>query len=341
MTAWIRKRTTGSGDRWDVLYRAGGTQSHRAGCFTVKRDAEVRLSVVRGWLAQGKDPKRELSLLFTSTVRERSCDELWPEWVAGLRDVGVERKRVISYANKHISPVIGTIAPSRVTESDGLRLLNRMTDLSASTQHQYFSVAVQFLKSLDVDPWAKVRLPKVQRDDVQAMPYQHWLLIRDHVRQTPEGEGMLLALDVIEACGLRVGDAEQLLIGDIDFYEGKIRVSKARGKSAKSRWVPCPAPLLDQLAGHPVGERAFPSLTSAGARYQLKRACEKAGLPHYHPHDLRHRRASVWIAQGVPITDVSYRLGHSSTQMTLDVYAHVVSSAEDVWTKADYVEVGK
>ncbi|MGH9304928.1 MAG: tyrosine-type recombinase/integrase [Acidimicrobiales bacterium] len=54
------------------------------------------------------------------------------------------------------------------------------------------------------------------------------------------------------------------------------------------------------------------------------RACEKAGLGHWHPHEARHSAASVMLAQGVPLEVVSEVLGHSSISITKDVYGHLV-----------------
>jgi integrase len=43
-------------------------------------------------------------------------------------------------------------------------------------------------------------------------------------------------------------------------------------------------------------------------------------------HDLRHFVASQLLQAGVPVTEVSARLGHKSTRMTLDVYGHFIPS---------------
>ena len=56
----------------------------------------------------------------------------------------------------------------------------------------------------------------------------------------------------------------------------------------------------------------------------MRRACEAAGIVHYSPHDLRHRYASVKIAEGVPVTQVAAQLGHSRNSLTLDTYSHVI-----------------
>ena len=46
-------------------------------------------------------------------------------------------------------------------------------------------------------------------------------------------------------------------------------------------------------------------------------------LPHITMHGLRHTCASMLIAKGVPIADVSYFLGHSSIDITLRTYTHL------------------
>ena len=45
-------------------------------------------------------------------------------------------------------------------------------------------------------------------------------------------------------------------------------------------------------------------------------------------HDLRHIAASLALAQGVPIPDVSQMLGHADAATTLRVYAHAIPGAQ-------------
>lgn len=40
------------------------------------------------------------------------------------------------------------------------------------------------------------------------------------------------------------------------------------------------------------------------------------------PHGFRHLSASLLVARGVPIPAVSARLGHTTTALTMRVYAH-------------------
>jgi len=52
--------------------------------------------------------------------------------------------------------------------------------------------------------------------------------------------------------------------------------------------------------------------------------CRRAGLGHWHPHELRHSGASLMLAQGTPLHVVSEILGHASITITKDVYGHLV-----------------
>lgn len=57
--------------------------------------------------------------------------------------------------------------------------------------------------------------------------------------------------------------------------------------------------------------------------------CVKAGIKKIRIHDLRHSHASLLLSNGVPITVISKRLGHSTIQMTLNTYAHLIPEDED------------
>ncbi len=66
----------------------------------------------------------------------------------------------------------------------------------------------------------------------------------------------------------------------------------------------------------------------------MTRACLHAGLPNYSPHDLRHRRASLWHFQGVPLREVQSRVGHADMSITGDTYTHVmIDPWDDEWAE--------
>lgn len=64
------------------------------------------------------------------------------------------------------------------------------------------------------------------------------------------------------------------------------------------------------------------------------KAIKEAGVPYIRIHDLRHSHASYLINKGVNMVIVSRRLGHSSIQMTIDRYTHLLPDAQDEVIKA-------
>lgn len=58
--------------------------------------------------------------------------------------------------------------------------------------------------------------------------------------------------------------------------------------------------------------------------WHLRKISAAAGVPRVRLHDLRHTHATLGLAAGVPAKVMQERLGHSSVQITLDLYAHVL-----------------
>ena len=59
----------------------------------------------------------------------------------------------------------------------------------------------------------------------------------------------------------------------------------------------------------------------------LEKALQRAGLPKFRMHDLRHTFASLMVEQGTSIKVVQELMGHATVQMTLDTYTHVLPGA--------------
>lgn len=76
------------------------------------------------------------------------------------------------------------------------------------------------------------------------------------------------------------------------------------------------------------GEYAVP-LTGQAIYKRFSRLCEKAGLPHYRFHDLRHANASVMLALGVPDKYAMERMGHATSNMLKMVYQHTMRSKQE------------
>ena len=126
--------------------------------------------------------------------------------------------------------------------------------------------------------------------------------------------------------------------GAFDFAEPKSRTSR--------RTLAIPEPLALELRAHrdrqafereKVGEvwrgerwgglvfctELGDPMASYTATKTFQRLLAGAGVRRVRLHDLRHGAASYLLAQGVDLKTVSVILGHSSIQITADVYGHI------------------
>lgn len=138
--------------------------------------------------------------------------------------------------------------------------------------------------------------------------------------------------------GMRIGELEALTAEDIDFdsntisirrtYLHAIKVMGPPKTSYSIRNITMPEFMmkdikeyLDSLPVQP--EYPFMLHPPTTMRARLTKYTSLAGVSRITLHDLRHSHASYLIQQGVAITAISKRLGHSSPAITLNIYAHV------------------
>ena len=65
-------------------------------------------------------------------------------------------------------------------------------------------------------------------------------------------------------------------------------------------------------------------LVPAVVTHTFTKIARRSGFPGLRLHDLRHSHASLMLQDGIHPKIVQERLGHSSIQITLDTYSHVV-----------------
>ena len=142
-----------------------------------------------------------------------------------------------------------------------------------------------------------------------------------------------------ELCGLKWSDIDfenQTLTVERQVYQG--RVSKT--KNRKKRFVDMTPHLTSTLRalkirkqkesfkqGSPFCEWVFTfnhakPMTQPSINRALNACVKNAGLLKMRVHDLRHSYATIRLAKGHNIGDVSYQMGHSSIKITFDTYTH-------------------
>ncbi|HUE89212.1 MAG TPA: tyrosine-type recombinase/integrase [Vicinamibacterales bacterium] len=75
--------------------------------------------------------------------------------------------------------------------------------------------------------------------------------------------------------------------------------------------------------GHRKGRKVGTGLHPRNVLRVLHALLETATLPRVRFHDLRHSAASLLIAGGVELVEVSMLLGHSELRVTADLYSHL------------------
>lgn len=93
------------------------------------------------------------------------------------------------------------------------------------------------------------------------------------------------------------------------------------------REIRMPQYIQDLIAAQPNSEYLV-NMSGKAIYSGFSRICEKAGLPHYRFHDLRHANASVMLAIGVPDKYSMKRMGHATNNMLKTTYQHTIKEKE-------------
>ena len=137
-------------------------------------------------------------------------------------------------------------------------------------------------------------------------------------------------LTTLYAAGLRLSEAANLQLADIDSHRMQLRVACGKGK--KERHVPLSPRLLKELRVYWIKYRPslflFPGKThdrpyaDTSIQKAIKKSAKLAGIKkRVHPHVLRHSYATGLLEAGVDLLTISRLLGHASFTTTM-IYLH-------------------
>ncbi len=180
-----------------------------------------------------------------------------------------------------------------------------------------------------------------------------------------EGKSIYTPILLAVTTGMRRGELLGLRWSDIDFLGSTLKVNRALVDTKKNglelkepkseagkREIALPAITIDELKRYrnsqaerflklgvrpgnddlvflsirengTVGPRRPRDLTKAFTRF-----ITKVDVPQITLHGLRHTHITHLLMDNVPITLVSDRAGHSSVQITLDVYGHIFKECQ-------------
>jgi site-specific recombinase XerD len=148
----------------------------------------------------------------------------------------------------------------------------------------------------------------------------------------------------VYSMGMRLEEARNLQVGDIDSARGLVHIH--RGKGAKDRYVPLPTSTLQLLRQHWATHRhprfVFPAegrnhkqssaaqtpIQTSTVQTAMKKIVDSMQLgKKISIHTLRHSYATHLLEAGVSLRVIQKYLGHSSLQTTM-IYLHLTETAE-------------
>lgn len=261
---------------------------------------------------------------------------------------------------RHIVPAIGKLPLSQVEPMHIERVLLNMrrSGLSDRTVQQTYSIMHASLERafrwgwVAYNPASRVDRPKSGRHEIRLPEMRDLVRGIAEIREFDPLLGQIAAF-LLLSTGLRRGEVCALRWSDIDQLGHKVHVRHAIDADARSLKTPKSGQRreipLDPLS---VGllEQRWREASSAAqeGRWTLDpssfvwtrdetgrmnfrpdkltqdwlAATKRVGLDGVRLHDLRHGHVSLLMAAGVPVPEISKRMGHASKVMTLDVYSH-------------------
>ncbi len=339
-SASITTRITRDGEkRYAVRYRLGGRSYpiEHGGSFRTMKDARARRDLIVGELSAGRNPAILLRALTTIIVTPTivTVSEWGERFVTSRIDIDPNTAKNYRSGIKKISETFGDRDPGTITAAEIAQWVAMLAETRKPGTLQQYLIAFRLLldhAAVDPNPARdpRVKLPKRVREEPSPPPAEHVLAILAEIHDPLRR----LLFVTIEQGALRLGEAVGLRWGDVDRAGLRLRLPRSATKRDKARWVYLPEWLIEAIeATCPLEDRTperrvFQGITEASAYQAMTRACRNAKVPHYHPHDLRHRRITIWHQSGVPARELAERAGHARPSMSLDVYSHVMPPDE-------------
>lgn len=350
---------------WRARWRdADGGSKGRT--FTTKRAATDHLVEVEHALRRGT---------YVDAAAGRITLRAWGEqWLASRVDVRPATKMAMATAlRRHAFPVLGDRALGDLRRRDLQALVTSWTGggngrkgLAPSSVHvQAAHLSACLAAAVDdglitTSPWHKIRLPRIERDDVTPLTPAE---VEALTAALPDRLALMVPLGV--GSGLRPGELLGLGVEHVDGLPRRGHLSVVDGATsaglirvrrqllapekggplaplktpASRRDVPIPSYLVGLIATHldlygpgPDGliftaRHGGPVARTAVSR-AWRSAADSVGVTGG-PHRMRHSYASALIRSGLSPVAVAKMLGHSSPMTTLSIYAHMWHDDDD------------
>jgi integrase len=270
------------------------------------------------------------------------------------------------HLRRHVYPRIGDRPIGAIRQSEVQALVKAMVSgragdsepkgLAPSTVAVVYSWVSSIFKAavadrvIAVSPCRSIRLPEIDDKEVEPISVE---TVEALAVNMPERYRALIVLGA--GSGMRISEALGVTTDRVDWLRRTVKVDRqliriaddrpvfgpVKDKRNRPRTIPLPTSVVEALSGHVAhyglgadgllftGTRGGPVSKQMFSNAWIPVAGPLGISPGDGYHQLRHFYASVLIRAGESVKVVQKRLGHTSAQMTLDVYGHLWPEDED------------
>lgn len=312
---------------WWMTFTYQGQQVRRSTGATDRRLAENILSKVKVQIVEGQFFERR-------EEQDRTFGEMMERYMKERAVLKAPKSRLRDHAAlTHLLPlykdkVLAAITPKLMAGYKTQRRIERAAPATINKELQLvrhaFNIAMREWEWCRENPMHRVSLEQVRNE------VDRWLTAEEEERLMAASSPWLREIMVFALnTGMRQGEILNLQWQDVDFARGTLIVMKS--KNGTRRTIPLNTKVFDLLAA-----KQSTSETSRGlvfktplgnelqVRYLVREFCEarnRAGIPDFRFHDMRHTFATRLVQRGVDLYKVQRLLGHKTSTMT-QRYAH-------------------
>lgn len=346
--ASIRKRKWTNIDgssttKWIIDYKDQLGNRKQGGSFKTKAEAEIELTKIKSKLIEGTFINQDKTMCFSTAANS---------YLEVHAEVHCKKSTMIFYEQiikNHLSPYFGNMKIININKPiiDKFVSIKKKSGLSEKSINHYLTLLSCIFEKLVndgvlfVNPVKKVKRFKLTRKEMRFLEPKEIHACLDTAKTYYTDFYPLLFTAIFT--GMRKGELIALTWDKINWQTKKIKVDTAiyKGqlgtpKSNNYRHVDMSNELIKVLKEWklkaPISAKNLVFPNSAGNHLdpdnfidrKFMPIIRKAGISKINFHGLRHSYVALLIAQNIPIKYIQNQVGHSSIEVTLDTYGHLM-----------------
>ncbi|WP_029172724.1 tyrosine-type recombinase/integrase [Streptococcus suis] len=313
--------------------------------------------------------KQSGSTRFCAQTDIKTIQELSESWLANYQNTVKPQtlRNTKSYLKNHILPRLGDMRLEKLSPPVAQAFINDLAkrtnqfDKARSVLSRMFRYAI-VLQLVQYNPVRDTLVPRKKQPAKKKVKYiqsDHLKKFLDHIDKLAQKDftryGYMVALRLLLATGMRIGELSALEWSDINLEEQSIRINKTYLQEIKQvgetktkagervvsidkatvlmlkQYQNRQRVVFLEVGGAPTRVFETPTrlyLTRNNFQRVLDRHCEKLEIPRVTLHAFRHTHASLLLNAGISYKELQHRLDHTNITLTLDTYSHLSKDKE-------------